>query len=192
LISLFVLRLGILGLGVRKKRNLQKKKISLFPSNYYVCCHKTNPMQNFLILLLLASVLVLVACKAKKTANEVAPEDSTSAPLDVRLHDIWVLTTINGEELDRTKARPRLELYPKEGRISGNGGCNELFGQMDGMGKEITFRNVGTTKMFCRDIMELENNFLTLLQQAQTYRIKDLKLYLFEGKKEILVFQKVD
>jgi hypothetical protein len=29
LISLFVLRLGILGLGVRKKGNLQKKKIGL-------------------------------------------------------------------------------------------------------------------------------------------------------------------
>jgi len=29
LISLFVLRLGILGLGVRKKVNLQKKKIGL-------------------------------------------------------------------------------------------------------------------------------------------------------------------
>ncbi|MGH1437784.1 MAG: META domain-containing protein [Lewinella sp.] len=149
-------------------------------------------MQNYLFLFLLAGILVLTACKAKKTVTEVAPEDSKFAPLDVRLHDIWVLTTINGEELDRTKPRPRLELYPGEGRITGSGGCNEFFGQMDGMGKEITFRNVGTTKMFCRDLMELENNFLTLLQQAQTYRLKELKLYLFEGKKEILVFQKVD
>ncbi|WP_052331335.1 META domain-containing protein [Lewinella cohaerens] len=149
-------------------------------------------MKNFLFLLLLAGVLILVACKAQKAATEVNPEDSKFAPLDVRLHDIWVLTTINGKELDRTKPRPRLELYPSEGRITGSGGCNELFGQMDGMGKEITFRNVGTTKMFCRDLMELENNFLTLLQQAQTYRIKDLKLYLSEGKKEILIFQKVD
>lgn len=149
-------------------------------------------MQNFLLLLLLAGVLILVACKAKKTATEVDTDNSAFTPLDERLHDIWVLTTINGEELDHTKPRPRLELYPGEGRITGSGGCNELFGQMDGMGKEITFRNVGTTKMFCRDLMELENNFLTLLQQTQTYRIKDLKLYLFEGKKEILVFQKVD
>ncbi|WP_367390266.1 META domain-containing protein [Lewinella sp. LCG006] len=149
-------------------------------------------MQNFFFLLLLTSVLVLVACKAKKTATEVDPKDSTFAPMDERLHDIWVLTTMNGEELDRMKPRPRLELYPGEGRITGNGGCNELFGQMEGMGKEITFRNVGTTKMFCRDLMEQENNFLSLLQQAQTYRIKELKLYLFAGKKEILVFQKVD
>ena len=29
-----MLRLGILGLDVRKKVNLQKKKIDLFPSNY--------------------------------------------------------------------------------------------------------------------------------------------------------------
>ena len=149
-------------------------------------------MQNIFFLLLLASVLLMAACKTKKTDTDVAPEDTSLPSLDLRLHDIWVLTTMNGEELDRTKPRPRLELYPKEGRISGNGGCNELFGQMEGKGKEITFRNVGTTKMFCRDLMEQENNFLTLLQEAQTYRIKDLKLYLFEGKKEILVFQKVD
>ncbi len=149
-------------------------------------------MQNFLILLLLASVPVLVACKAKKAATEATPGDSTFEPLDVQLHDIWVLTTIHGEELDRAKVRPRLELYPEEGRISGNAGCNEFFGQMDGTGKEIAFRSVGATKMFCQDLMELENKFLSLLQQAQTYRIKNLKLYLFEGKKEILVFQKVD
>jgi hypothetical protein len=33
-ISVKLLRLGILGLGVRKKVNLQKKEIGLFPSNY--------------------------------------------------------------------------------------------------------------------------------------------------------------
>lgn len=149
-------------------------------------------MQKFFFLLLMASILVLVACKAKKTVTEVSPEDSVFEPLDQRLHDIWVLTTMNGTELDRNKARPRLELFPGEGRIAGSGGCNELFGQMDGMGKEIVFRSVGTTKMFCRDLMQMENEFLSQLQSVNKYRIKDLKLHLFDGKKEVLIFQKVD
>lgn len=149
-------------------------------------------MQKLFVLFLLAGVLVLVACKAKKTATEVSPEDTAFTPLDQRLHDIWVLTSMNGELLDRNKARPRLELYPGEGRISGNGGCNEFFGQMDGMGKEIIFRNVGTTKMFCRDLMQMENDFISQLQAVNSYRLKELQLYFFEGKKEVLVFQKVD
>lgn len=149
-------------------------------------------MKTLLFLLLAAGVLTFAGCKAKKMTTEVAPEDPVVAPLDQRLHDIWVLLSINGEQLDRTRARPRLELFPGEGRIAGNGSCNELFGQMEGQGDEVVFKNIGTTKKFCRDLMVLENTFLTQLQAVNTYRIKDLKLYLLDGKQELLVFQKVD
>jgi heat shock protein HslJ len=149
-------------------------------------------MKTLLVLLLAASVLTLAACKAKKMTTEVTPEDAALAPLDQRLHDIWVLLSINGEQLDRTQARPQLELFPGESRIAGNGSCNELFGQMEGQGDEVTFKNIGTTKKFCRDLMALEDSFLTQLQAVNTYRIKDLKLYLLDGKQELLVFQKVD
>ena len=149
-------------------------------------------MKTLLFLLAAAAVLLIWGCKAKQPATEPEPEDSATGPLDEGLHDIWVLISMDGKPLDRAQARPRLELYPGEGRISGNGGCNELFGQMEGRGDEIAFRNVGTTKKFCRDLMDMENTFLTRLQAVDHYHLKDLKLYLTEDKKDVLVFQKVD
>ncbi|MEL6972374.1 MAG: META domain-containing protein [Bacteroidota bacterium] len=151
-------------------------------------------MRILLFLLLIVLVVVGIACNTSKNGTDKPAEEVPAAPdpYAPNLHDIWVLETMDGEVISREFSRPRLELYPGEGRISGTGGCNDLFGQMEALGWEITFRNIGTTKMFCRELMDTERRFLEALGEVDHYRIKDLKLILLTGDKTTLVLQKID
>ena len=146
-------------------------------------------MRILLLLLLVTLIVVGLACNTGKKGTETPEAPDPYAPT---LHDIWVLETMDGKAVDREKPRPRLELFPEEGRIAGTGGCNQLFGQMEASGWQINFQDIGTTKMYCRELMETESRFLQLLQEADSYRIKELKLILLSGEETTLVFQKVD
>ena len=151
-------------------------------------------MRILLLLVLAVLVVVGIACNTSKKGTESPIEETPAAPdpYAPNLHDIWVLESMDGEILSRDYSRPRLEIYPEEGRIAGTGGCNDLFGQMEALGWEITFRNIGTTKMFCRELMDTERRFLQALSEVDHYRVKDLKLILLTGDKTTLVMQKVD
>ena len=151
-------------------------------------------MQNLLLALLVIIVIIGVACNSSKktTGNGENPTPEAPDPYAPTLHDIWVLETMDGQALDRGKKRPQIELFPGEGRVSGNGGCNQMFGQMEASGWQIAFSNLGTTKMFCRDMMETESQFLQLLGEVDQYRIKELKLILLKDDEPRLIFQKVD
>lgn len=149
-------------------------------------------MQYLLFLLLAVALVVGVACNTNKKTTSSDNEEPAPDPYLQTLHDIWVLETMDGKAVDRTQRRPQLELFPGEGRISGNGGCNQMFGQMEAAGWQITFREIGTTKMFCRDLMETESRFLELLGEVEEYRIKNLKLILLKDDKPQLILQKVD
>lgn len=149
-------------------------------------------MQNLLILLLAVLTVTIFACNTSKKGDGKEELPAAPDPYAPTLHDIWVLETMDGKAVDRSKPRPQLELFPEEGRIGGTGGCNQFFGQMEALGWEITFRNVGTTKMFCRDLMETETGFLKALDEVDHYQIKELKLILLQGDDVRLILQKVD
>lgn len=151
-------------------------------------------MQNLLLLLLAIVALTVLACNTSKNGNGKDGEETPEAPdpYAPTLHDIWVLETMDGNDLDRSVKRPQLELFPEKGTIGGTGGCNKLFGQMEALGWEITFRNIGTTKMFCPDLMDTESSFLKALEAVDHYQIRDLKLILLEGEDVRLILQKVD
>ncbi len=111
---------------------------------------------------------------------------------DARLHDIWVVTTLAGQPLTDITNRPRLELFPAEGRVGGNGSCNNIFGSMSVDGQTVEFSQVGATKMFCAGLMEQESTFLELLGKVDNYEIRELQLLLLQGSEIIIHCQKVD
>nr|MCU0364610.1 META domain-containing protein [Ignavibacteriaceae bacterium] len=79
-----------------------------------------------------------------------AGNDST----DVRIHDIWILESIDGIKYSRAEDQelhPTIEIYLKEERFSGNTGCNNMNGTVKVEGEKISFSNIITTKMFCAD-----------------------------------------
>lgn len=112
---------------------------------------------------------------------------------DLRIHDIWVLESINGVAYSRAEDQnlhPTLEIYLSEKRFLGNTGCNNMNGSMNVEGEKISFSDIVTTKMFCADVDE--TSFLTALKKANSYKIEKMKLYLFDDDKELLVFKKID
>ncbi len=149
---------------------------------------------KFIIIAFSALVLLLLACNTTK--NKPSNDDETqvedSEAWLPQLHDIWVLTEMNEKTLDRSGKRPLLELFPGDNRMGGNGGCNNLFGNIKATAQTINFDQIGSTKKYCADEMDMEREFTTSLGRVNRYEIKELKLYLFEGKKMILAFQKVD
>lgn len=142
---------------------------------------------------ILILALLLAGCGASRNnAPATDAETTTDTAADQRLHDIWVLKQMPGKVDVHPEKRPRLELFPGERRMGGNGGCNELFGSMEAQGGRVAFTGVGSTKMFCRDLMEQETAFTAALQAADRYEIKNLELLLYRGNELLMVLGKVD
>ncbi len=131
----------------------------------------------------LSLVIVLLGCSTKEAGNDV----------DIRLHDIWALEFINSEDFvknEQTINHPVIEIYLKEERVHGNAGCNTINGKVAVDGSNIVFSEIITTEMACPG--DLEYRFLTALQSIDNYKIEKLRLFLYEGEKERLVFRKID
>ena len=114
---------------------------------------------------------------------------------DYRLHDIWVLESINNKNLnvaDFIKGLPQLELNLREKKIFGHTGCNTMNGTMEVLGKKIRFGRLATTRMACNNA-EFENSYLKNLDdQTLSYSVRDGKLLLQQGQGLIYKYRKVD
>ena len=138
-------------------------------------------MKNAIFLSIIFFSTLTVSCSSGN--------DST----DLRIHDIWVLESINGAAYSRAKDQdlhPTVEIYLAEERFSGNTGCNNMNGSVSVRGEKISFSDIVTTKMFCADVDE--TSFLTALSKANNYKIEKMRLFLFENDEELLVFRKID
>jgi hypothetical protein len=71
--------------------------------------------------------------------------------------------------------------FGSDGRISGNGGCNAFFGPYTVSGNTIKIGQLLSTRKGCPGLMQTEVKFLSLLESADTYEIKDNKLILFSA-----------
>ncbi len=139
---------------------------------------------SFLILcLILIFAVLVIGCSAKEAGNET----------DLRIHDIWALEFINGQEFLKEEHdinHPVIEIYLEEKRLHGNAGCNTINGEVSVDGRNISFSNMITTEIACPG--DFEQRFLSDLLSVNTYRIEKMRLYLFEDGVERLVFRKID
>ncbi|GAB3639388.1 META domain-containing protein [Spirosoma arcticum] len=112
------------------------------------------------------------------------------------LHDIWVLTELNGKPVVAGSAQrelPRLEIMLTEGRVTGTTGCNRLNGRVKADTRRIQFGPLITTKMACLDDAgTTESDFLAVLREPLTYRVGEGRLTLLRNNTPVLVFRKVD
>jgi len=111
----------------------------------------------------------------------------------VLLNDIWLLESINRKEItdgDYAREKPLLEFHKVDGKVMGTTGCNRLNGTYKTEGNMISFGPLMTTKIACPG--KGEATFKAALAEVNSYKIKDLKLYLLSGSAEKLRFKKVD
>lgn len=138
--------------------------------------------KNSLIFLII--IAILAACASSNNGQN--PQ---------LLHDIWALESIDGTaiDLDKLNKHPDLEINLTENRVSGNDGCNSLMGEITTATQDkLAFGVLAGTKMACPN-MDISNQIGTHLSQVQGFKIKDLRLYLYDqAGKELLVYKKVD
>lgn len=103
----------------------------------------------------------------------------------------WYLTTIYKPD-GYTQVLIRkafISFQTDNGKIGGNGSCNSFGGKLTIDGKNLSFGNIFSTKMYCDDVQSIEDDFFRELQKVTRYEIKGKNLLLFNGDKLLLEFE---
>jgi len=131
----------------------------------------------------------------KGTMSEVEElEGCGDYKTDYRLHDIWVLETLNGKtstKADFSKELPMLEIKAAENTFSGFAGCNRMNGRLFFEKGLLRFMDFTTTKMMCVPNNK-EAEFLEALQSSTTYAIENNRLTLSNPSGILTIFKKID
>ncbi len=131
-----------------------------------------------------------------KTDNKTAPaklEGCGKYITDYRLHDIWVLETLNGNMVtneNRKNELPLMEINSASNRFTGYSGCNRMNGTLFFEMGVLRFKDILTTKMACHD--NLENEFLKALKSATAYKIENNRLWLSSPTANVATLKKID
>jgi len=136
-------------------------------------------MRAFIIL----PILFLASCGFLN--NKAAPK----ATLTDLVANNWVLSSLSGKSvLEGTTISLSVS---KEGKVKGNSGVNNYFGQWQIKANEIMASKMASTKKFRSEpkgIMQQEQQFLTMLSVVTNWNIVSDELQLFQGNKLIVTF----
>ena len=112
-----------------------------------------------------------------------------------KLHNIWAVESINGEDLNPEKFPkdiPHFEINLETKHFGGFAGCNQVNGEMKFDYNKLTIAPLASTKMYCAEVSDIENEILGILRGGPVvYRIKGGKLIL-ENTIGMLTLKNVD
>jgi len=88
----------------------------------------------------------------------------------------WKLIELRGQavsEMAPTNREPFIILKEQDSRVTGSGGCNTLTGAyvLNEATSRIKFEKIASTMMACLNNMELEGNFLKVLEEVDNYSL---------------------
>ncbi|PVW14118.1 META domain-containing protein [Marixanthomonas spongiae] len=127
-------------------------------------------MKSLATLSLLVFALVFTSCDETKKVIDVAG--------NVQLSGNYTVTNVPGTAM--TAIQPTITFAALSGRVSGNAGCNNYFGDYTINNNALTFGELAATKKMCgEDVMEVEDNYLKTLSKVGGYRIQDNVLTLY-------------
>ena len=128
------------------------------------------------------------------TELEVIVDDvaTGSPPISVAgLEDMtWVLTSYGEQNFERSllpNTEITVEFNSGEKTVKGSAGCNSYFGSYEVEGNKPSIPGpIAVTEMACMEpegVMDQEQEYLTILQNAETYEIEGKKLQVNSGNK---------
>lgn len=135
-------------------------------------------MRTFLLLICL--IAMGVGCNSSKNM--------------AKLNDVkWVLKSLDGKEVHLTDSNSEIyiQFNETEKRVNGRGGCNRFFGNYEMDESKLKFSPMGATRMACPDL-KLEGEFFQMLEEVDSYSIKDGILSFQSKDKVIAVFKKAE
>ena len=143
-------------------------------------------------------------------AKEKVPADASSIKytlvkviekqqdIRLRINDIWVAQSINGEEIQINTSNsrnkiPQIEFSIADMRVIGNDGCNNFFGTIKNIDTEkLILGPIAGTKMACIGT-DIPEKFNAALNQVTKYKIENMQLILSnDSGTELMTFKKVD
>lgn len=142
-------------------------------------------MKNLIAILVISGLAIFQSCSTQTNTHE-------PKTLNLELFGSYTLefidassgTTIN-EGFPNKK--PTLTLESISRKLTGNTGCNQMFGTFTTNQNEITFGGLGSTKMFCEGVNETA--YTASLEKVATYQLTETKLSFFDAAgKELLRF----
>lgn len=102
----------------------------------------------------------------------------------------WQLSELTGKTLPNN-AKATLN-FADSLKFNGKSFCNNFGGKAEVEGNKVSIKNVIGTKMFCQETASEENAFLSALQETNSAKMANGKLYLLKGDQTLLIFTKVD
>ncbi|MEG0795259.1 MAG: META domain-containing protein [Odoribacter sp.] len=135
-------------------------------------------MKNLLVLFCI--LFAVVGCHSSKNI--------------AKLNDVkWVLQTMNGKEIKLSDQNSEIFIQFNEvdKRANGRAGCNRFFGNYEMEDQQLKFSPMGATRMACPDL-QLESEFFQMLDEVDTYQIKDNQLSFNSKGNVVAVFKKTD
>lgn len=98
----------------------------------------------------------------------------------------WTLTEIDGTKVDLevVKNIPYLA-FQQNKTLHGHGGCNNFSGTYLVKGDVFLFQLTAMTRVACSERMDLENRFLRMLNDSETYRVENDNLTLLDQKEQV-------
>ncbi|WAC01224.1 META domain-containing protein [Lacinutrix neustonica] len=136
---------------------------------------------------ILLFTVILNACGASesKTSDSVDQNNNSSQE------------TLNGSfmvsDMNNTSSLENLTLNFEEtsNKVSGFSGCNRFFGDYTLENNTISFKDLASTKKMCLENENtLELKMMKALTETTNFRIKDNKIVLYNGEKELLTATK--
>lgn len=99
----------------------------------------------------------------------------------------WLLDELNGKPVGQDgDPEPRFITFDPDKTLHGYGGCNDIVGVYLIKGDVFLFNREMTTRVACGSGMALENQMLHALDEAESYRVEDEMLLLFDQNEKVL------
>jgi len=131
---------------------------------------------------LLLTTLFLTGCESQPTKTE-QPEQ-----LVFTLEDTdWQLESFM-QGSAKASGKATLKLLSDKNRIAGSAGCNRYFGGYKTSGDQVSFSQMGATKILCQDMSE-EDHFFKYIMRVNRFQIEGNQLILFKDSKPLMQFK---
>lgn len=132
----------------------------------------------------IAAVALLVAMTACGGAQKVAPLEGTT----------WKLSAMEGIPATAIEAEAdffTLQLNAADTMAAGRTNCNRFFGRYALKDAQLTFDQMGMTRMACPD-MAYEEAFVKMLSEVDRYAIEGSELKLYDDDRQLATFRAVE
>lgn len=138
------------------------------------------------IIIVVLSAITLFSCGTVKKSQPAPLPSILPADNNTNLTETyWKLTELNGQPVsyaDGNKKEMHLILKKEGNRVNGHAGCNSFMGTYTLLeGNRISFSQLAGTLMACPN-MELEKQFMDLLQRVDNYAVKGNALSLNKAR----------